>query len=194
MVVNTQEPPGDSGSESLQQDSGSQAPPPLPQAPPELSDFLPLDRRVVNLWRLNYAIGSAIILAVLAIPLLFLAANNPGILKLGVAAWILVAIYRIVLTMWYPPRAYRAWGFRVDGKVLETRSGVWFKVIQLLPLSRLQHVDLHRGPIERSFGLASLALHTAGTVQSTIVIPGLDAAVAAKLRDQLVAIGGDDGV
>jgi hypothetical protein len=95
---------------------------------------------------------------------------------------------------WRPVRAYRAWGYRVAERVLETRSGLLFHRTRLLPLSRLQHVDLERGPFERLFGLASLVLHTAGTHSASITIPGLDAAEAARLRDQLVASGGDDGV
>ena len=76
----------------------------------------------------------------------------------------------------------------------ETRHGIWWRQLQLLPLARLQHVDLHSGPIERSMGLASLLLHTAGTHEATVMIPGLDANEAVRLRDHLVAIGGDDGV
>jgi membrane protein YdbS with pleckstrin-like domain len=69
-----------------------------------------------------------------------------------------------------------------------------FHVAHLLPLSRLQHVDLHRGPLERAFGLASLILHTAGTHEARITIPGLDADEAVRLRDRLVEVGGDDAV
>ena len=93
-----------------------------------------------------------------------------------------------------PRRAYRAWGYRIDERVLELRSGILFQVSRLLPLTRLQHVDLRRGPLERAFGLASLALHTAGTREATLHIPGLDAREAARLRDHLIAVGGDDAV
>jgi membrane protein YdbS with pleckstrin-like domain len=157
-------------------------------------EFLPLDPQVITLWRIHQAIGSAVLMGVLVIPALVLVVNVRGTFLLAAAAWSLIALFRVFMFFWYPPRAYRAWGYRIDGKVLETRSGVWFRVIQLLPLSRLQHVDLHRGPIERSLGLASLMLHTAGTVQSAISIPGLEAGRAAQLRDQLAAIGGDDAV
>ncbi|MCX8155701.1 MAG: PH domain-containing protein [Verrucomicrobiae bacterium] len=101
---------------------------------------------------------------------------------------------RLFLFFWYPPRAYANWGYRLDGTVLEIHFGIWWKTIQLLPLSRLQHVDLHSGPLERSLGLATLSLHTAGTHDAVLVIPGLDAGQAARLRDELVAKGGDDGV
>ena len=67
-------------------------------------------------------------------------------------------------------------------------------VLSVQPLNRLQHVDLQRGPLERMYGLASLVLYTAGTSSASISIPGLAAAEAERLRDHLVAIGGDDAV
>jgi membrane protein YdbS with pleckstrin-like domain len=44
------------------------------------------------------------------------------------------------------------------------------------------------GPIERSFGLASVHLHTAAAA-SDARIPGLEAQEAARLRDQLARLG-----
>src|SRR5687768_11435723 len=160
--------------------------------PPVL--YQPLDPRVVKLWRIHSFIASAV--------LLFLAAGAVAFIGLGqlvawqwlLAGWGALALLRLYFTLWHQQRVYRHWGYRLDGKVLETRHGIWFRQLQLLPLARLQHVDLHSGPIERSLGLASLLLHTAGTHEATIVIPGLDANEAVKLRDHLVIIGGDDGV
>ena len=158
------------------------------------AEFIPLDPRVINLWRITRMIGFGIVLLI----------SLPGSLTAGWVAfnsvagvltgWFALAALLGWLTWWYPPRAYRMWGYRVDDKVLETRSGIWFRVIKLLPLSRLQHVDLHRGPIERSHGLASLVLHTAGTHEAALIIPGLAAEEAVRLRDRLVAAGGDDAV
>jgi membrane protein YdbS with pleckstrin-like domain len=111
----------------------------------------------------------------------------------ALGAVIVVAAFGI---LWIPPRAYRASGYRIDEKVLEVRKGIWFQVLTLLPLSRLQHVDLNRGPLERMFGLASLHLHTAGTEHSSVTIEGLTEADAVVLRDRLVEVGagGDDAV
>jgi hypothetical protein len=158
------------------------------------AEFVPLDKRVVNLWRLTDLIGLGILLAVALAGCLFV---GFGVLENGFWAlllWSLLAALCGWVISWYPPRAYHAWGYRIDAKVLETRSGVWFRVVKLLPLSRLQHVDLHRGPLERAHGLASLVLHTAGTHEATVVIPGLDADEAVRFRDRLVAAGGDDAV
>jgi uncharacterized protein len=155
--------------------------------------FLLLDPRVVKLWRVRHAIVTVVLIGLATIAVLGVGFATEKWLW-PVVGWQALLLLRLVLLFWYPPRAYRAWGYRIDGKVLETRRGIWFQIHQLLPLPRLQHVDLHSGPIERSFGLASLLLHTAGTQHASIVIPGLDAREATRLRDELVAIGGDDGV
>jgi len=153
-----------------------------------------LDGRVISYWRVHSLISTGVLLLVAMVGGGILAFNVRDLVPGIIAVWLSFLVFRIFWLFWYPARSYRAWGYRIDDKVLETRRGIWFRTITLLPLSRLQHVDLHRGPLERSFGLASLLLHTAGTLNSTIVIPGLEAEWAAQLRDHLVAVGGDDGV
>ena len=160
-------------------------------SPPVL--YQSLDPRVAKLWRIHSLIASAVLLVVGGIAVLFLGFGNFLAWNWLIAGWLGLLLFR-VFSMFWQTWVYRAWGYRLDGKVLETRHGVWFRTMQLLPLARLQHVDLHNGPIERSFGLASLMLHTAGTHEATIVIPGLNTNEAVKLRDHLVVVGGDDGV
>ena len=166
-----------------------------PAVAPIISEpvFRSLDPRVIKLWRVRHAIVSVVLLGMATIAVISVGLATRHWLWPAIG-WQLLLVLRIVLLFWYPARSYKSWGYRIDGKVLETKQGIWFRIHQLLPLSRLQHVDLHSGPIERSFGLASLLLHTAGTQHASIVVPGLDAREAARLRDELVAIGGDDGV
>jgi uncharacterized protein len=164
----------------------------LNPAPPP--DFAPLDPRVVQLWRIAGVIGVGIMLLVALGALLGLGAALLGGFTKGFLLWLPLAAASGVWAWWFPKRRHQAWGYRINARVLETRSGVWFRVVKLLPLPRLQHVDLHRGPLERASGLASLILHTAGTHEATHVIPGLDADEAVRLRDRLVAVGGDDAV
>jgi len=153
-----------------------------------------LNGRVIWLWRISGLIGVGLLLLLLLGPLLGLAAALPYGVAKGFLLWLLLAVMCAAWSWWFPKRRHQAWGYRIEPAVLETRSGVWFQVVKLLPLSRLQHVDLHRGPLERALGLTSLVLHTAGTHEATHVIPGLDAEEAVQLRDRLVAAGGDDAV
>jgi membrane protein YdbS with pleckstrin-like domain len=157
-------------------------------------EFQLLDPRVVKLWLVTDLIGFGVLLLVLLGTLLLWGLARPRLFWWLIAGWAIVAGLCCWYSFWRPPRAYRAWGYRIDARVLETRSGILFKRMRLLPLSRLQHVDLERGPFERMYGLASLILHTAGTQAASIAIPGLDAETAVQLRNHLIESGGDDAV
>lgn len=159
----------------------------------EQAPYDPLDERVIPYWRLSGLIGWILPMLLLLGMAVWVGGLVLGRIHLAVLLWMGWGLGVIVWTWWYPPRAYAAWGYRRDGQVLELRSGVWFRVVRLLPLTRLQHVDLRRGPLERWFGIASLVLYTAGTQEAAIGLPGLDDAVAQRLRDELVAAGGDQG-
>lgn len=163
-------------------------------APPPVREFRPLDPRVVGLWRVTDLIGFGVLLLALLMSLSFVVFANLRVWPWLLGAWFALAALCVWYSFWHPPRYYRSWSYRIDDRVLETRSGLVFKRAQLLPLSRLQHVDIERGPFERMYGLASLVLHTAGTHSASIRIPGLDADEAVRLRDHLVEIGGDDAV
>lgn len=157
-------------------------------------EFVPLDPAAISLWRIHSIIGSAILLGLAALPVIIVGLNVKGAWPWALGAWLALAALRLFLLIWYPPRLYRSWGYAITEHVLEMKSGVVIKVTRLLPLNRLQHVDLRQGPIERYFGLSTLMLHTAGTHQAVLEIPGLDQHVAKELRDKLVTLGGADGV
>jgi membrane protein YdbS with pleckstrin-like domain len=161
---------------------------------PAGQEFHPLDPRVVKLWRMINLISSCVLLLVLLLGALPIALKLPALGPLLLSGWAMIALVCVWLSWQRPPRVFRAWQWRIDARVLEIRSGLLFQRTRLLPLSRLQHVDLERGPLERRFGLASLVLHTAGTHSASITIPGLDANEAISLRDHLVEIGGNDAV
>ncbi|MGH9755758.1 MAG: PH domain-containing protein [Blastocatellia bacterium] len=166
----------------------------IDEPPRQTIGFQPLDSRVVKLWRASGLIGFGVLLLGLLIPVVAVGVAEPRLWIWLAFAWLAMAAATVWFCLWYPPRLYSSWGYRIDAKVLETRSGRVFQRARLLPLSRLQHVDIERGPLERMFGLAALVLHTAGTHSANIRIPGLEAAEATRLRDHLIEIGGDDAV
>ena len=88
---------------------------------------------------------------------------------------------------WLPKKRCESWSYRLTDTILEFRSGIILKKSVMIPLSRLQHADLIRGPIEQRLGLSSLIIHTAGTKAASHTISGLEAETADKLRDDLIA-------
>jgi uncharacterized protein len=85
-------------------------------------------------------------------------------------------------------RRVAAWGFAERNEDLMVRRGVMIQRQSVIPYGRMQYIDITAGPLERGLGLATLRMHTAAAA-SDARIPGLDRAVAAKLRDQLAALG-----
>jgi membrane protein YdbS with pleckstrin-like domain len=85
-------------------------------------------------------------------------------------------------------RRVRAWAYAERADDLLVRRGVMFRRMSVIPYGRMQYVEVTAGPFERAFGLATVQMHTAAAA-SDARIPGLPAAVAAHLRDQLTSLG-----
>ena len=69
---------------------------------------------------------------------------------------------------------------------MEIHRGIWWRSEIRVLRSRVQHTDLQRGPLDRRLGLADLDLHTAGSKNATVKLPGLDVDRAIALRDALL--------
>lgn len=94
-----------------------------------------------------------------------------------------------------PQKAYDHSGWCLTASGLEIRRGIWWRSQISVPLARVQHTDVHQGPLMRRFGLAKLVVHTAGTENSAVELDGLSFTTAQRLRDALVENRGDiDGV
>jgi uncharacterized protein len=85
-------------------------------------------------------------------------------------------------------RRVAAWAYAERRDDLMVNRGVLIRRQSVIPYGRMQFIDVTAGPVERSLGLATLRMHTAAAA-SDARIPGLDKADAAKLRDQLAALG-----
>lgn len=103
----------------------------------------------------------------------------PAALALGLVALWLVAVA--------PRRRWAAWGWAIDADEMHVAHGVWTKVHTVVPLGRVQHIDVAQGPFERMFGVARLVLHTAGTTHAEVVLPGISRPDAERLRDTVRA-------
>ena len=117
-------------------------------------------------------------------------------LDAGIAAKVGVFATMLLLVALAGARYGRArWGrtrWRLDARGLQVCRGVVWRSEVLVPRSRVQHLDIERGPIERRFGLATLVVHTAGTRLSALRQAGFLDADAVALRDALLPGPADD--
>lgn len=87
------------------------------------------------------------------------------------------------LAFWVAHKRYYHTYWKLDADGFAVRRGRLWQWETRVPTSRVQHLDLKRGPLERAHRLASLVLHTAGTRLSAVSISGLDDGDAERLRD-----------
>lgn len=145
-----------------------------------------LDRRFVNVLRWRGAVLALAVLAVAGIGELILADQGlpnglAAVPALAIGAW---------LTFVAPGRKFGHWGFALDDRELQVAHGWLMRVHTIVPIGRVQHIDVSQGPIERACGVATVVLHTAGTDHSRVAVPGLSREAAEGVRDRIrAAIG-----
>jgi hypothetical protein len=138
-------------------------------------------RQLLKLRRLEVGVPTLVAVILLAIAG---ASSGSGVafafagaaLVLGALLWRLVG------------RRYRSWGYAEREDDLLIRRGVLFARLSVVPYGRMQFIDVTAGPLERSFGLATVRLHTAAAATDAR-IPGLAREEAARLRDRLAELG-----
>ena len=117
----------------------------------------------------------------IAIDLLILRRNDLqwGFLSVAFA---LLALLTITVTA---SRQHSRWGYRLGADDLRVARGYAFHTDTLVPFVRVQHIDVGQGPVERLCGVAHLVVHTAGTHNSIVTLPGLTRADAEAMRDNI---------
>lgn len=89
----------------------------------------------------------------------------------------------ISLVLWVAHKRYRHTYWKLDADGFSVRRGRLWQWETQVPTSRVQHLDIKRGPLERAHRLASLVLHTAGTRLNAVSISGLEDGDAERLRN-----------
>ncbi len=152
-------------------------------------DFQPFDPRWITVERIGGAIAWAMLL-MMFIGILIAVGVGTG----GATVWFflclavgIVALGWLAWLQWqFPVWQHERSGWRMAECGLEIRKGVWFRSELTIPKARVQHTDVSQGPLLRRYDLAKLIVHTAGTKEASIEIPGLRHATACQLRDQLI--------
>ncbi|MCM8558456.1 PH domain-containing protein [Sphingomicrobium sediminis] len=99
----------------------------------------------------------------------------------------IIAVLSLAIIIIAPQRIWRRLGYALAPRQLRIVRGWLFHWDTIVPLVRVQHIDVARGPLDKVFGTASLIVHTAGTHNSVVSLPGLEPERAVELRDAIRA-------
>ncbi len=156
-----------------------------------------LDPRLIQVQRLTGWITAAVLLvpSVIVLAMMAIFGDLARLLMIGLGvAWVALAALLVWLAERWPAISYRYASYTVDADGIEIRDGVVWRAITNVPRTRVQHTDVSQGPLERSHGLGTLVIHTAGTEHAVVAVNGLDYQVALALRDHLLPRGAGDAV
>jgi membrane protein YdbS with pleckstrin-like domain len=110
--------------------------------------------------------------------------SDGGFLPAGLITG-LILLVGLLVTLFLPRLRYRYWRFDLRPEELYLERGILNRVRTIVPLRRIQHLDVSQNILEREFRLSKLIVHTAGTRSSDVVLPGLLMEEAEKLRDDV---------
>jgi putative membrane protein len=137
-------------------------------------DWRPVSRAYV--WTFMLGLAPFLIVAAIA-QILFLPVLGLAWLTVPIALW---------FARW---QEWKRIGYALDQDRLLLRSGWWQRRTTVLPLGRIQSVQLRESFVSRSFGIAALHFGVAGgTVLAAHSIPAIPSHDARILRDRLLGL------
>ena len=94
----------------------------------------------------------------------------------------LILIFLLINALVYPAIEYKQWTYSIDENKVQIVHGIFFITSSIVPIVRIQHVEMQQGPINRIFNLANIEIKTAG---GSISIPGIHKDEAASLAEYI---------
>ncbi|RIX50764.1 hypothetical protein D3P08_18850 [Paenibacillus nanensis] len=145
----------------------------------------------LKVYRISELISNGIFLIIIIAYLIVALWQDWTLIPVWICAGLLV-LSLLVFTWLVPAVKYKRFRYELFEEELEIESGIIFISNVLVPMVRVQHVELGSGPLMRKFGLATVSVVTAATTHK---IAGLkrDEAEALKRRiGQLAKVEADD--
>ena len=141
-----------------------------------LQEKLPIASKAV--WRIYSAIQISILFVVYVVAAYFTWKYELPIYVLVISA-ILLIIYSVIIYFVVPNIRWDILSYEVREHEIEIQTGLFIIKRSIIPIIRVQHVDVNSGPITKRKSLASIDITTAAT---THTIPLLTEQESDRLR------------
>ena len=144
-----------------------------------------LDPRAKLLWRVTGAIQAAPILAGGAFGSYALTSWVEAPVYLAVLPVLGAIALAVLFVFVLPPLLWRRWRYEIRPLEVDLQRGLLRVTRTLVPMTRVQHVDTRRGPLQRRLGLSTVVFYTAAGPNE---IPQLAKETAAEVRDRIAEL------
>jgi len=122
-------------------------------------------------WSVPLALGVPIVLGELGAP--------DAVMALSIVVTLVAGAVGVLVV---PQMRWRRWRWEVRDEEVDLRHGAFTEIRTIVPMARVQHVDVRRSFLAQNFGTADLVVHTAAG-QTTI--PMLPESAAVDVRDRI---------
>ena len=143
-----------------------------------------LDKNAILSWRIRRGISFIFLLIIVGVGLLIM--NNVGpdnkYNKYMYISTGLLLLYKLIGIVIYPIIEYKQWRYAITEDKVEIRHGIFFVTTTVIPIIRVQHITISRGPIYRKLGLSAVKIFLAS---GSFEIEGLRENIANTISENL---------
>ena len=133
-------------------------------------EFQRVDKKAKTKWRFSRIIAlifAVIPLAALVLAIFYGIGADEGSETMKIIGWIaagIIVLVQLLSIFIYPPIEYIQWAYMIAPDRIEIKKGIFYRTHTVIPISRIQHVAVTQGVLQRPFKLSTVQIHTAGDV------------------------------
>ncbi|MFC0523523.1 PH domain-containing protein [Pontibacillus salicampi] len=148
----------------------------------EQLDYVSLPKRAATYFRITYLLE--IVISAVAVSFgWFIFRQIDWVPSVAYGLYALIIIWGCYRLLWYAERRRQNTWYQLYEDRLVIHKGVWEKHHVTIPMFRVQHVTVKRGPLLRMYALANTTFFTAG---SSYDIPAVEEDKAEDIRDRVI--------
>ncbi|SFE54898.1 PH domain-containing protein [Peptostreptococcus sp. D1] len=99
---------------------------------------------------------------------------------------IIVVLFQALFVFLKPTIGYKRHRYRINDESIEKVTGIFNICHEIIPIRRMQQINVNQGPINRLFSLATIEIITAGSAQTIDFIQiHLANEIATKLKSEI---------
>ena len=127
-----------------------------------MEEFHP-DAKIQDMWKRSLGIWGFVSYFLFIVLLVIIKAAVPDVHILPVLVVItIIDVAVVVFTLVWIPHYFKSIKYIVSDDFVRIQKGAVWKRFTTIPFEKVQNVEIFQGPIERSFGLGKILVHTAG--------------------------------
>ncbi|EOR20013.1 MULTISPECIES: PH domain-containing protein [Clostridium] len=150
-----------------------------------MQEYQKLNKNAIKSWTISRLIGAFITSIVLIAGEIFFSRIIDDFNKVRFIFTISIISLVIILlinSFISPTIEYKQWRYKITNDKIEFIEGIYFVRKVIIPIIRIQHIQLNQGPINKFFDLYDISIFTAGGQHK---IPNIDSERAEEISEYL---------